>query len=351
MSIPRPQVSAILLCYNRSDFVVEALHSAFGQDCPAMQLIVSDDASTDETANLVAAEVAAYDGPHRVEFRHQPDNSGSKSAHLNRVFPLARGEIIVSFDDDDISRPDRVSRILAAFSANPRAYAVYSAFASIDASGHTRGHGNVPHPPPGVTASRWFARVDAYAAGTTLAIRRRVMEVFDELDPGINEDVVLPFRASLLGDVVYLDEELVRARRHGGSLTSDLDIFRSIERYRKRFLDGIERARRHRDMRLADLKAAGLLMPERLDEWQSLERVVTDSLADAESTAGLVSPSVFTRLGALLQQWRRGSYPEDRGRNLALALAPGAYLRRKRRSLQARGSHVHTGRHCNGGGA
>ena len=347
VSLTRPLVSAVLLCCNRADYVIEALQSALGQDCPAMQLIVSDDASTDGTAERVAAEVAAYAGPHQVEFCRQPDNSGSKSAHLNRVFPRARGEVIVSFDDDDISRPDRVSRILAAFSANPGAQAVYSAFSSIDARGQPRGRGSVPHPPPGIPASRWFARVDAYAAGTTLAVRRRVVELFGDLDPDINEDIVLPFRASLLGEVVYLDEELVRARRHGTSLTSDLDIFRSIERYRARFLDGIERARRHSTRRLADLKTAGELMPERQAEWRALEHVVAASLADAEAAAGLVSPSLPARLSALLQQWRRGAYPEDRGRNLALALIPGIYLRHKRRSLQLRNRHTRARGHRN----
>jgi len=349
MSASHPSVTAILLCYNSEHYIAAALRSALGQDGAPLQLIVSDDASTDGTVAVVRKLLDTYAGPHKVEFYQRATNSGSKSAHLNHAFPLARGDIMVSFDDDDISRPDRVSRILAAFSANPGAQAVYSAYASIDASGRQRGHGNVPHPPPGVAASRWFARVDAYAAGTTLAVRRRVMEQFGELDPDINEDIVLPFRASLLGDVVYLDEELVQARRHGASLTSNLDIFRSIEHYRKRFLDGIERARRHRARRMADLKTAAEIMPERLADWRELERVVAASLADAEATAGLVSPSLFTRLSALLQQWRCGAYPEDRGRNLALALIPGTYLRHKRRSLQSRSRQAQAGGTRNGG--
>jgi hypothetical protein len=76
----------------------------------------------------------------------------------------------------------------------------------------------------------------------TLAIRRGVVEKFGGLAPDINEDIVLPFRASLLGDVVYLDENLVRARRHGASLTQSHDNFASLERYRQRVKLGVERA-------------------------------------------------------------------------------------------------------------
>lgn len=329
-------VSAILLCYNCENFIGEALQSALDQDCPPMQLIVSDDASTDKTTEVVRNILASYKGPHHIEFYQRSINSASKSAHLNTVFPLATGKFIVSFDGDDISEPFRVCRIMEAFTTNPNAYAVYSSFSQIDDAGQLCSAGNVPHPRKGEQASTWFARVDSYAAGTTLAIRREVVEKFKNLDPEINEDIVLPFRASLLGNVIYLEDELVKARRHRASLTSDLGRFDSLARYRERIELGIERAREHQSSRLIDLRKATSLMPERVSELYALERVVLDSIAMAESSAGLVSKSLLTRLTALQHLWRAGAYPEERLRQVFLALAPRLYLQYKRHTLRTR---------------
>ena len=331
-----PPVSAILLCYNCENFIGKALQSALDQECPPMQLIVSDDASTDGTVEVVRDMLAAYKGPHQVEFYQRSSNSGSKSAHLNSVFPLATGELIVSFDGDDISEPIRVRRIMDAFATNPDAYAVYSSFSLIDDAGQLRSAGNVPHPRKGEQASTWFARVDSYAAGTTLAIRREVVEKFGTLEPGINEDIVLPFRASLLGDVVYIEEELVKARRHGESLTADLGRFESLARYRERIELGIERAREHKVSRFADIRTAATLMPERISELRLLESAVHDSVTMAESSAGLVSKSLLTRLTALLHLWKTDAYPEERSRQVFLAFAPRLYLRYKRHTLRTR---------------
>ena len=335
-----PSVTAILLCCNSENFVADSLCSALDQDCPAMQLIVSDDASADGTVAVVQDLLAAYCGPHQVELRQRESNSGSKSAHLNSVFPLAAGDIIVSFDDDDISEPWRVRRILDTFVRNPQAYAVYSSFSVIDESGRPAGSGNTPHPPATMPAREWFARVDSYAAGTTLAIRREVAEKFGDLDPAINEDLVLPFRASLLGDVVYIDENLVKARRHGASLTRNFDDFASIERYRERFVRGIERAGKHSTSRLADIETAVRLLPEQATELLALEGAVRESIATAASTAGLVSTSLLTRLATLLRLWRTGAYPEERIRQTLLAFAPRLYLSYKRHSLRSRGQHA-----------
>jgi glycosyltransferase involved in cell wall biosynthesis len=135
MSATVPSVSAILLCYNSENYIADALQSAFDQDCPPMQLILSDDASTDGTVKVVKDMLAAYRGSHSVEFHRCSNNSGSKSAHLSTAFPRATGDIIVSFDDDDISEPCRVRRIVDAFVTNPRAQAVFSAFSLIDETG------------------------------------------------------------------------------------------------------------------------------------------------------------------------------------------------------------------------
>jgi glycosyltransferase involved in cell wall biosynthesis len=332
-----PSVSAILLCYNCEAFIAEAVRSVFAQDYgEPIEILISDDASTDDTFDRVRREVAHYRGPHRVRLNRQSTNSGSKSAHLNDVFPLASGDVLISFDGDDISENSRVRKIVNKFSADPRVQAVYSSFSLIDRFGRARGGVAVPHPPASVNTSAWFARVDAYAAGTTLAIRRAVVEKFARLKPEINEDIVLPFRASLLGEVAFIAEPLVRARRHAASLTADLDQFTSMKAYRARMHLGIERARRNVQSRLADIQAAEAMQPSRTADFTALRSIVHDSLAKAEMTAPLMGPSLAGRLSALFQLVRSAAYQEELVQHTCIALAPETYLRYKRFALGVR---------------
>jgi glycosyltransferase involved in cell wall biosynthesis len=329
-----PSVTAILLTYNCASFVRAALRSMLEQDlAECMEAIVSDDASTDDTFEVVQEELADYRGPHLVRVRQRAANSGSKSAHLNEVLPEATGEVIVSFDGDDISERRRVRRIKEAFRNNSAAQAVFSSLSLIDSQGRSRGAGRVPHPGPSQAPSEWFARVDTFAAGSTLAIRRPVVEAFGPLEAEIPEDVVLPFRASLLGEVVYIDEPLVRFRRYAGSLTADMGRYASMEDFRARYLLGIERARRNMRSRLDDLARAEQLMPFKAAEFASLRTTVSDSLRVAEMTAPLVDASFVTRAMALLRLLRSGAYRDELLQHIGLALAPKCYLRYKRRSF------------------
>ena len=324
-------VSAILLSYNCEHFIGAALESVLAQDCEPMEVIVSDDASTDETCGVIERALAGYAGPHQVRLRRRDTNSGSKSAHLNDVFPVATGQYLVSFDGDDISEPCRVSAILDAFRADEDVSAVYSDYAYMEEGGTAGARRGVRHPAPGTSARRWFARIDAFASGTTLAIRRDVVETFGPVEPDINEDVVLPFRASLLGEVRFIDRPLVRVRRWTGSLTAADERLVSIEQYRAWWQRGIARARRQCESRLADLALAERLALLEPAELEALREIATTSLAEAEASSGLVSPSLFARLRCFARQLRPGADREDLLLGAGLTFAPGLYLRYKRR--------------------
>jgi len=332
-----PLVSAVLLSYNCESLVADAVRGILRQDYAGpMEIVASDDASADGTFAILAAELASAGTDRPVRLLRRSSNSGSKSAHLNDVFPRTAGEILVSFDADDSAEPSRVSRIVEAFAASPSIHAVYSTFSQMDPAGRPLGNGFVPHPERGSGTSRWFARVDAYASGATLAVRRPVIEQFGPLEPDINEDIVLPFRASLLGECVYLDEPLVRVRRHAGSLTADHQRFASLTAYRARMLLGIERARRNLQSRLEDIQRAEELMPARAAEFAELRGIAEESVRHAEMTAGLLTPAISTRVSALWQLVRSQAYPDETLQHAALALAPQAYLAYKRRSLGVR---------------
>ena len=329
MSAPSTAASAILLSYNCAEQIAAAVRSVLDQQCEPLEVLISDDASQDATFTVLQREVAAYQGPHRVKLRRRETNSGSKSAHLNDVFPLATGQFLISFDGDDIAEPHRARRILEAFRENPLVSAVFSDYAYMDGLGRAGRRRRVNHPLSGEDARHWFAKVDAYAPGATLAVRRDVVETFGPLDPAIHEDSVLPFRASLLGAVHYIDEALVRVRRWEGSFTTDRERFRSLNQLRSWLLQGIAHARRQMEQRVKDLCKAeqlGLVEPQDLE---ALRATVAGSLAEAEASACLASPSLLKRLRCFVTMVGSENYRQHLGQNAFLTLAPSLYIKYK----------------------
>ena len=340
-----PTVSAILLTYNSEHFVLEAIRSVIGQEYnEPMEIIISDDASVDDTVRIIEQELACYKGPHQIRFNRRSTNSGSKGAHLNDVFPIASGDILVSFDADDTSDTYRVQKIVERFRSDSNVFAVYSSYVPTDRFGRPFGSGMVPHPPSTRDTCTWFAQVDAYAAGSTLAVRRAVIEQFGPLDPEVHEDIVLPFRASLLGEVSFIAEPLVRFRRHAGSLTADWGRFASIKDYREWFLLGIQQARKNARSRYADLRSAQAIMPDRDHIWKTLQDIVRESLSHAELTGQLLAPTISTRISTLIRLMRLGAYRQDLIQHACLALMPGMYLKYKRHSLGLKRRNVNDDR-------
>jgi len=314
-----------------------ALQSLLRQDYPGeVEVIVSDDASTDGSDRLLERALAAYGGPWSYRLVRQPSRSGSKSAHLNRLRELVTGDVVATFDADDESSPARLRRLAEVFARDESIMAVYSGFDLMDESGRARGRARFDSLPDGANSLLWFARVDAYAPGTTLAVRREVLERFPPLEPAINEDIVLPFRAALMGEVRFIDDSLVCARRRPGSLTADYQQLESVAAYRARMRHGVARAEAQLRSRLADIEVARRLGTRTESALDAAMVEASRSLDDVRVSCGLFSERFNERLAAFFQLWRAPGFRLDRGLNLALVLVPGVYLAWKRRSLRRR---------------
>ena len=67
---PQPVFSVILTTYNHGDFIAQAIDSVLAQDFRDFELLIVDDASTDQTAGIVGAY--ALDNPERIRvMRHE----------------------------------------------------------------------------------------------------------------------------------------------------------------------------------------------------------------------------------------------------------------------------------------
>ncbi|MBV9155906.1 MAG: glycosyltransferase family 2 protein, partial [Acidobacteriaceae bacterium] len=105
----RPVVTIAIPTYNRSHFVVRAIQSVLSQAYHDLQLVVSDNASDDDTV----ARIAQIQD-HRLLLIRQPQNFGYLR-NLNTCLENAKGELFVMLSDDDVLEPTFVERLSQPF--------------------------------------------------------------------------------------------------------------------------------------------------------------------------------------------------------------------------------------------
>lgn len=127
MSAP-PLVSIGLPVYNGARYLQGALHDLQQQTLGDFELIVTDNASTDATPEIVA-EAARTD--ERVRYVRHPRNRGA-IPNLNSAFALARGRFFVLAAHDDRHAPDFLEHLVSALQERPEAVLAYGTCALLD---------------------------------------------------------------------------------------------------------------------------------------------------------------------------------------------------------------------------
>lgn len=109
-----PRVSVVIPTHNRAAAVVRAVQSVLDQTFRPLEVIVVIDGSTDDTAEVLAANFGSFSWVRVIE---QP-NRGQAAAR-NAGVDAARGDWIAFLDDDDFWRSERLQRFMAALEQFP----------------------------------------------------------------------------------------------------------------------------------------------------------------------------------------------------------------------------------------
>lgn len=112
-AIPSVKVTVLMTLYNKGRFVEEALRSVLASTFTDFEVLVVDDASTDEGLQ----RVRALSDP-RIRILESTENTGRASA-ANRGLDAARGDYVAVMDADDIMHADRLAKHVAFLDANP----------------------------------------------------------------------------------------------------------------------------------------------------------------------------------------------------------------------------------------
>lgn len=211
----RPLVSVLLISFNQEKIIVDAVRSVLAQTYTPLEIIISDDASSDGTFAAIEAATRGYNGPHQLITRRNTANEGI-SAHLSRLAAMARGELLFVAAGDDMSVPTRCERVVDYWLAHERKPDLIATdLADMDEAG------NVYElmAPTELDAYRslddWLTN-NPWLIGAAHAWSRRLFERFGPMMAGsAAEDQIMTFRAIVSGGALSLREPLVRYRRGG----------------------------------------------------------------------------------------------------------------------------------------
>jgi glycosyltransferase involved in cell wall biosynthesis len=297
----KPKVSLIVFAYNQAHYIEQAAAGAFSQTYSPLEILLSDDGSSDDTFERMQALAAAYTGPHTVRARRTLVNKGVAN-HLHEAVGDASGELIIGAAGDDMSLPDRVSAVVQRWEELGRGPAViYSDVETIDESGD-------PVPTSGWVyegehSLEGMAEGFIETPGASSAFTRDLIERFPPLTfDVIHEDRVLAWRALLLGgSVSYIDSKLVKYRIFGG-------VSRKLAKNLKEYLYDWTRHKLKLTLpdakqRLLDLEHSGRPLPQ-------IERACRRTILDYHAKSELVSAHWTAAEAVVAKHLFRGARPK-----------------------------------------
>lgn len=215
-----PRVSVCIPTYNTARYLPQAVESALGQNFDDFEVVVCDNASSDETPRLCAA----YLGDPRFRSERY-DAFVGQAANWNRCLDQARGDHVILLHADDILRPGFLAAAVRFLDADPDVVLVHCAVQSILPDGSPLSVRRLYHEDrvePGEVRFRQLLDVGCLINPAGVLVRRTAYQAVG----GFTEDVVwgvdwhMWLRLSLQGRVAYLAEPLALYRDHPQSGTS-----------------------------------------------------------------------------------------------------------------------------------
>lgn len=264
------RMTFLLLSYNQEAFVAKAVRAALAQEGEPISILISDDASTDRTFEIIEATVKDYAGPHLVTVNRNPKNLGL-IGHINSLIPRIKTDYIIAAAGDDISLAHRARTLQDMFDRTD-ALLVHSGFEEIDRDDRIV-DGRFPIKAAflirDTSARRAASRMGLYV-GATGAWHRKLFSHYGDIAEGCYEDLILGFRAALEGRVAFVDQALVQYRIDTGMSVNDRGST-NYETWREKRLRSFVRAEAVLSQRLKD--AAMSPHPEREKIASILRRV------------------------------------------------------------------------------
>jgi Glycosyltransferases involved in cell wall biogenesis len=210
-------VSIIMPSYNTGRFITESIRSVLAQTYTNWELIIVDDASTDNTDEVVAPYCHPREGgdllSSKIHYLKNAQNSGA-AVSRNRALREARGKWIAFLDSDDLWTPDKLEKQLAFMAQNGYAFS-YTRYGEMGEDGKPTG--TLVGGPKRITKTGMFNY--CWPGCLTVMYNREVVGDIQIADIRKNNDYAIWLKACRKADCYLLPETLASYRKRGGSIS------------------------------------------------------------------------------------------------------------------------------------
>ena len=224
-----PLISIVLCTYNGERFLITQLDSLLAQSYRNFELLISDDASTDSTKEILNS----YAADKRIKLFFQSQNIGPEK-NFEFVLQQATGNLICCCDQDDYWVPEK---IMLLYQSMGDSLLVYSD------SELTDDHGNSLHKKLSdlrkmYTGSQTTGFVFSNVVwGHALMFSHNLLTRILPVPAGIPHDIWLAYRACTLGGIRYIDNPLTQYRQHSHTVTTSIPQKTLARKKEERFKD------------------------------------------------------------------------------------------------------------------
>ena len=220
-------VSVVMCTYNGGRFVAEQLESICAQTYDKLQLIIVDDASTDNTYEIVKQYA---DKDKRIQL-YQNDNNLGFNLNFNKAGRLATGDFIAIADQDDIWELTKIEKLFAKINEDPDTLLVHCISARFEKFGkfHLKSYKLVNYL-AGKDVRNFF--LFNYISGHNMLLRRSLLEKSLPFPGNVYYDWWLAAVASCNGKIGSVQEILVWHRMHDSNATGaakpELHLYKQV---------------------------------------------------------------------------------------------------------------------------
>ena len=229
-----PTVSVVMPVHNGARYIRQAIESVLGQTYDDLELIAIDDASTDETVEIIKA----YASP-KVRLIQNERNIGH-AASANRAIKQSRGVYIARLDADDVSLPRRIERQVDFLEKHPRVGLIGTAAQTIDEEGRVTQDPQTNMGRSGLDLNWRILWHNCMSPHSSAMIRKSALQHVGGYDERFwyAPDYDLWSRLSLEVDLARLPEPLVQWRTHSDGMTSAYSQEKQLAEVRKTIRSG-----------------------------------------------------------------------------------------------------------------
>jgi glycosyltransferase involved in cell wall biosynthesis len=266
-------MSVAMCTYNGADFLPAQLASIAEQTRPPDELIVCDDASTDQTRTLLESFTSTSSIPVSLYFSDQ--NTGSIK-NFERAIGLCTGDVIALSDQDDVWRANKLELIEQAFNRNPATGLVFSDAELVDESLrplHRRVWEAVGFDAHKQKLIRSGRSLDVLitgwtVTGATMAFRSAYVKLALPVPTNIAmiHDGWIALTIAAVADVAFIEQPLIKYRQHE---RQQIGVPQRVDTLPERGLQAFETALRRR-YSASDLHKILSLLEERLQGRQDV---------------------------------------------------------------------------------